>query len=61
MLVRLAVYDVTGREVARLVDGTVEAGTHTATFEASGLPSGVYVLRLSADGRAETHRMVLAR
>ncbi|MEM8601926.1 MAG: T9SS type A sorting domain-containing protein, partial [Bacteroidota bacterium] len=61
MPVQLAVYDVTGREVARLVDGTAEAGYHTATFDASALPSGVYVLRLSADGRAETHRMVLAR
>ncbi|MEO1630917.1 MAG: S8 family peptidase [Bacteroidota bacterium] len=60
MPVQLAVYDVTGREVARLVDGVVEAGYHVATFEASGLPSGVYVVRLSADGRAETRRVVLA-
>ncbi|MEL6704675.1 MAG: T9SS type A sorting domain-containing protein, partial [Bacteroidota bacterium] len=61
MPVQLAVYDVTGREVARLVDGVVEAGYHVATFEASGLPSGVYVVRLSADGRAETRRVVVAR
>src|SRR5690606_39241789 len=46
--VRLAVYDVLGREVARLVDGEREAGTHRVAFEASALPAGVYVVRLVA-------------
>ncbi|MEM8560262.1 MAG: T9SS type A sorting domain-containing protein, partial [Bacteroidota bacterium] len=59
--VQLAVYDVTGREVARLVDGSVESGFHSATFDGSLLPSGVYVVRLSAGSTVETHRMVLAR
>ncbi|MEM8558505.1 MAG: M36 family metallopeptidase, partial [Bacteroidota bacterium] len=59
--VQVVVYDVTGREVARLADGPAKSGFHTATFDGSALPSGVYVVRLSADGRAETQRMVLAR
>ncbi|MEM1042402.1 MAG: T9SS type A sorting domain-containing protein [Bacteroidota bacterium] len=59
--VRLAVYDVTGREVAVLVDGTVAAGTHQATFDARGLASGLYVWHLEAGGRAETGRITLVR
>ena len=63
--VRLVVYDALGREVARLVDGPVAAGYQHATFEASGLPSGVYLYRLEAQGSAETFsktgRMVLVK
>ena len=63
--VRLLVYDALGREVARLVDGPVGAGYQHATFEASGLPSGVYLYRLEAKGAAETFaktgRMVLVK
>ena len=59
--VRLAVYDVTGREVAALADGPAEAGQHAATFEADGLAAGVYVWRLVADGHVETGRITLVR
>jgi hypothetical protein len=59
--VRLAVYDVRGREVAVLVDGRLEMGTHEARFDASGLPSGVYVYRLQAGGAVETGRLTVAR
>jgi subtilisin-like proprotein convertase family protein len=59
--VRLAVYDVLGREVAVLVDGQVEAGSHTAVFEAGTLASGTYVYRLVADGQVQTGRLTVAR
>ncbi len=59
--VRLAVFDVTGREVALLVDGTLSAGRHEATFDARGLASGLYVYRLEAGDRAETGRLTLVR
>jgi hypothetical protein len=51
--VSLKVYDILGREVATLANGTLEAGYHTATFDGSGLSSGVYFVRLTsqpADG-----------
>ncbi|RJP74708.1 MAG: hypothetical protein C4524_12610, partial [Candidatus Zixiibacteriota bacterium] len=40
--VSLRIYDTAGREVAALVDGWREAGLHEVTFNASGLPSGIY-------------------
>ena len=44
-------YDVLGREVARLVDGERTAGIHTVQWKAGSLPSGVYICRLSvSDG-----------
>ncbi len=46
--VTLVVYDVLGREVAQLVNGTREAGYHSATWDASGVSSGVYFARFAA-------------
>ncbi len=63
---RLTVHDLLGRTVATLVDGTLDAGTHTAVWsgrDASGrsLPSGVYLYRLSNGASSITRRMVLAQ
>ena len=52
-------YDVLGREVARLHDAPVEAGTHTLGWSLDGLAAGVYVVRLrTADGRSQTQTVV---
>ncbi len=59
--VTLLVFDVLGREVARLVDGEVEAGRHEAVLGGSGLPSGVYLVRLTAGGTTQTQRLTLLR
>ncbi len=60
--VRLVVYDMLGRAVAVLVDGEVEAGRHETVFDGSGLPSGVYLVRLTtATGFAATQRVTLLR
>ncbi len=59
--VRLAVYDILGREVAVLVNGRVAAGTHEVRFDASKLSSGVYFYRLTAGGYTATKAMVLER
>ncbi|MEM1043730.1 MAG: T9SS type A sorting domain-containing protein [Bacteroidota bacterium] len=59
--VRLAVYDVMGREVAVLVNGTVEAGRHEASFEAQDLASGLYVWKLTAGAQSQTGRLTLVR
>lgn len=59
--VRLEVFDVLGRRVATLVDGVQPARTHDVSFEASGLPSGLYFARFTVDGHAHTQKMLLAR
>lgn len=59
--IHLAVYDLAGREVALLEQGVREAGIHRAAFDASGLPSGVYVARLEAEGRVESRKLVLMK
>ena len=56
----LVVYDALGREVARPLDGPVE-GVTEARLDAHGLPAGLYVARLTADGRTETARFSVVR
>ncbi len=56
--VRLAVFDLGGRRVATLLDGTRPAGEHAVTWRAAGAPSGVYFVRLEAGGRSVTRRCV---
>ena len=59
--VRLAVYDVLGREVAVLVDGERQAGVQTAVFDASSLSSGMYVYRLEAGTTRLTQTVTVVR
>jgi hypothetical protein len=59
--VTLRVFDLMGREVALLEDGRKDAGIHTATFDAAGLASGPYFVRLRADLYRETRRVLLLR
>lgn len=56
--VRLAVYDLLGRQVALLVDGVQTAGYHSAVFNAAKLSSGMYVYRLTAAGYAAQKSMI---
>jgi hypothetical protein len=59
--VSLVIYDVTGREIARLAEGVLEAGYHTVAFEGTSLPSGIYLYRLQAGDFVETKRMALVK
>lgn len=60
--VKLQVYDVTGREVATLVNKNETAGEKSVTFDASALSSGVYFYRLTtAEGIALTNKMLLIK
>ncbi|MBO6869429.1 MAG: T9SS type A sorting domain-containing protein, partial [Balneola sp.] len=60
-LVTLKVYDITGREVATLVNNRENAGDHTVTFDATNLASGVYIYTLQANGIRLTNRMTLIK
>ena len=52
--VRLALYDVLGREVAVVADGAYGAGVHEARLDTAGLPAGLYLYRLTATGAGGT-------
>ena len=59
--VTLKIYDSIGREVAVLVDGFKTAGNHSVSFNASHLPSGVYMYRLNAGAKTESRKMILMK
>ncbi|WP_420455152.1 T9SS type A sorting domain-containing protein [Rubrivirga sp.] len=59
--VTVAVFDALGREVARLLDGPAEAGVQEVTFDAAGLPAGVYVVRMTTGTGTFAERITVVR
>lgn len=62
---RLSVLDLQGREIAVLADGVFPAGRHTATWDGrtgqGSAPAGLYFVRLLAEGRVSSQRLVRLR
>jgi choice-of-anchor A domain-containing protein/uncharacterized repeat protein (TIGR01451 family) len=59
--VTLKVYDMLGKEVATLVNGTKQAGIHQAVFNASGFSSGTYMYRIVSGSFSLTKKMLLLK
>jgi hypothetical protein len=59
--VKLAVYDLEGREVAVLVSGTQNAGSYSVAWDGSKTASGIYFYRLTAGEQVFTSRMLLLK
>jgi hypothetical protein len=59
--VRVAVYDLTGRRIGVLVDGSQGAGEHVVRYDALGLSDGTYYYRLEAEGTSVTRPFVVLR
>lgn len=59
--VRLAIYDVLGREVAVLVEGILRPGIKEIKWEASNMASGIYFYRLETEETAIFRKMVLLK
>ena len=64
--VRLEVFDLRGRKVHTVVDEELPAGSHAYMWGgeddgARSVASGVYFVRLQADGVSQTSRLVLVR
>ena len=56
--VTLAIYNLLGQEIATLVNGQMEAGTHTMNWSADGLAAGVYMYTLTAGEFSQTNKML---
>jgi hypothetical protein len=59
--VKLAVYDMLGREVSQLVNSNLNAGSYNVDFNAAGLNSGVYFYRLETNGFSDVKKMTVVK
>ena len=59
--VSVVLFDMSGREVAKLVNDFKTAGYYTVSFNASNLSSGMYFYRISANNFSQTKKMVLVK
>jgi hypothetical protein len=59
--VELLVYDLKGRLLRTLLDGTMTAGSHQVTLEADGLSSGLHFLQLNALGQVSTTKALIVK
>jgi phosphatidylserine/phosphatidylglycerophosphate/cardiolipin synthase-like enzyme len=60
--VKLIIYDILGRELVKLMDGNLDAGSYNVKWNASGYPSGIYFVKLITDGKsADVKKMVLKK
>lgn len=59
--VKLEIYNAIGEKVLDLIDGDMAAGRHQIYFDATGLPSGLYLYRLVSGNRVESRKMMLLK
>ena len=59
--VKLVIFDIQGRETAKLFEGMQTAGVHQTSFNAQGLASGIYFAHLSANGKAQIQKLLLIK
>ncbi|MEX0720984.1 MAG: T9SS type A sorting domain-containing protein [Balneolaceae bacterium] len=59
--VTLKVYDITGREVAELVNKNHSAGVYTQSWDASSLASGMYIYRITAGDFTAVRKLTLIK
>lgn len=59
--VTLEVYNAVGQRVETLVSGVQNAGSHSVSFDASNLSSGVYLYKLTSGNRVQVNKMLLVK
>jgi uncharacterized delta-60 repeat protein len=60
-LVKITVFDISGREIAELVNRNLAAGTYNVDFDASNLSSGAYFYKMETMGFTEVKKMILIK
>ncbi len=59
--IRLAVYDLLGREIALIASDVLPSGLYAREWDASTIPSGVYLCMLRAESFVDTKKLVLMK
>jgi hypothetical protein len=59
--VKLTVFDVSGREVKKLVNQNQNSGRYSVLFDASNLASGIYIYKLQAGSFEQSRKLILIR
>ena len=49
--VSMNIFNQQGRQIAAIVDGIIPAGQHDAVWDAKRVPMGVYIVKMTIDGR----------
>jgi hypothetical protein len=57
----MKVFDITGREVANLINEQLQPGTYEVTFDGSNYASGVYFYQLRAGEYVNTKKLILLK
>lgn len=60
-ILKLAVYNLLGKELDILVNRYVEPGRHTIQFDASSLPSGIYIYKIQASGFSNSRKLMILK
>ncbi|MCF7810492.1 T9SS type A sorting domain-containing protein [bacterium] len=58
---KLVIYDINGREIAKIVDGSFAVGRYTAVLNAQNLPSGIYLAKLETTKATKVVKLMLIR
>ena len=59
--VKVVIYDITGKEVALLINGKIEAGAYTVQWNASEQASGIYIAKLVTNHSVQARKMILLK
>ncbi len=59
--ISLIIYNTTGQEVARLIDGYLHSGRHEINWDASNFPSGSYFYRVQSANTSQTGKLLLMK
>jgi Secretion system C-terminal sorting domain len=59
--VKIVIYDILGKEVAKTVNHALKPGSHEVVWNAAGFPSGVYLYRLTAGDVTVTNKIMLVK
>ncbi len=57
--VNLSIFDMSGRKIAELVNGNIEAGRHEVKYETSALSKGIYLVKFEQGALVDTKKMAV--